>query len=306
MTWKNERDFLIKRIQDMRPWGDFTFPSLREMGNQRLWFYVVPHKDLPKFEAAAPVWEIIRRDNRFCYVAVVAEKEPSEMPVARVHLGSKPRHELEARLEDVELAIEDAQAERAYLTRWHDLLSRDLNRLEDHAVRKHAAEQIYSNDKAFALQGWAPDDSLPALEAYSKEQEFYCAAEAPTPEDNPPTLMRNPSWISAGEDLVTFYMTPGLSNLGSLGGNVRFLCDLFCDDPGRCRLCRNFRDHFNADVEKAGALVLGQPFSSFTFVGGSRLPGFWSTGRQLFRRNPVRGVLAWKAPCSEGELIPTG
>ena len=206
---EEERDFLIKRIQDMRPWGDFTFPSLQEMGNQRLWFYVVPHKDLAKFEAAAPVREIIRRDNRFCYIAVVAEKEPSEMPVARVHIGSKPRPELEARLEDVELAIEDAQAERAYLTRWHDLLSRDLNRLEDHAVRKHAAEQIYSNDRAFALQGWAPDDSLPALEAYSKEQEFYCAAEAPTPEDNPPTLMRNPSWISAGEDLVTFYMTPG-------------------------------------------------------------------------------------------------
>ena len=206
---EDERDFLIKRIQDMRPWGDFTFPPVREMGNQRLWFYVVPHKDLPKFEAAAPIWEVIRSDNRFCYVAVIAEKEPSEMPVTRVHLGSKPRPELEARLEDVELAIEDAQAERAYLTRWHNLLSRDLNRLEDHAVRKNAAEQIYSNDRAFALQGWAPDDSLPALEAYSKEQEFCFAAEVPTQEDNPPTLMRNPSWISAGEDLVTFYMTPG-------------------------------------------------------------------------------------------------
>jgi V/A-type H+-transporting ATPase subunit I len=109
----------------------------------------------------------------------------------------------------VELAIEDAQAERAYLTRWHDLLRRDLNRLEDHAVRKRAAEQIYSNDQAFALQGWAPDDSLPVLEAYSKEQEFYCASEAPAQEDTPPTLMRNPSWISAGEDLVSFYMTPG-------------------------------------------------------------------------------------------------
>ena len=101
-----------------------------------MWF---PIKTMPKFEAAAPVWEIIRRDNRFCYVAVVAEKEPSEMPVPRVHLGSKPRHELEARLDDVELAIEDAQAERAYLTRWHDLLSRDLNRLEDRAVRQECS-----------------------------------------------------------------------------------------------------------------------------------------------------------------------
>ena len=298
---ENERDFLIKRIQDMRPWGDFTFPSLREMGNQRLWFYVVPHKDMPKFEAAAPIWEIIRRDNRFCYVAVVSVKEPSEMPVTRVHLGSKPRHELEARLEDVELAIEDAQAERAYLTRWHDLLSRDLNRLEDHAVRKHAAEQIYSNDKAFALQGWAPDDSLPALEAYSKEQEFYCAAEAPTQEDNPPTLMRNPSWISAGEDLVTFYMTPGYQTWDPSAVTfisfAIFFGMILADAGYAAVLALALLFLWN----KMGRSSSGQPFSAFTFVGGDGFPAFWRAGRQLFRRNPSRCVLAWKAPCSEDE-----
>jgi V/A-type H+-transporting ATPase subunit I len=206
---EDERDFLIKRIQDMRPWGDFILPPLPEMGNRRLWFYVVPHKDMPKIEASASVWEIIKRDNRFCYVTVVAEEEPSEMPVPRVHLGSKPRYELEARLDTVELAIEDAQAERAYLTRWHDLLKGNLGRLEDRSIRQSAAAQIYSNDSAFALQGWAPADSLPALEDYSREQEFYFASELPGHEDNPPTLMSNPSWISAGEDLVTFYMTPG-------------------------------------------------------------------------------------------------
>jgi V/A-type H+-transporting ATPase subunit I len=206
---EDERDFLIKRIQDMLPWGDFVLPPLQEMGNRRLWFYVVPHKDMPKIVASGSVWEIIRRDNRFCYVAVVDEEEPSEMPVPRVHLGSKPRHELEARLDVVELAIEDTQAERAYLTRWHDLFKANLDRLEDRAVRQSAATQIYSNDQAFALQGWAPADSLPALEDYSKKQEYYFASEAPGQEDNPPTFMRNRSWLSAGEDLVTFYMTPG-------------------------------------------------------------------------------------------------
>jgi V/A-type H+-transporting ATPase subunit I len=205
----DERDFLIKRIQDMRPWGDFVLPPLDEMGNRRLWFYVVPHKELPKIKASAPVWEIIRRDNRFCYVIVVDEKEPSEMPVPRIHLGYKSRLELEARLDVVELAIEDTQAERAYLTRWHDLFSESLNQLEDRAICKGAEAQVYNNEHAFALQGWAPADSLPALEDYSKEQDLYFASEASSPEDNPPTLMRNPSWISAGEDLVTFYMTPG-------------------------------------------------------------------------------------------------
>jgi len=205
----DERDFLIKRIQDIRPWGDFVLPSLQEMGNLRLWFYVVPHKDLAKIQASARVWEIIRRDNKVCYLIVVDKEEPSGMPVPRIHFGSKPRHELEARLNFVELAIEDAQAERAYLTRWHDLFRDGLNRLEDIAVCKGAATQVYSNDSAFALQGWAPIDSLPALDDYSKKQAFYFASAAPGQQDNPPTLMRNPSWLSAGEDLVTFYMTPG-------------------------------------------------------------------------------------------------
>lgn len=206
---EDERDFLIRRIQDMRPWGDFVLSPLQEMGNLRLWFYVVPYKNMPKIESTTPVWEIIRRDNRFCYVVVINEEEPSEMPVPRVHLGDKPRHELEARLDDVESAIEDAQAERAYLTRWHDLLKHDLNLLEDRAVCLSAAAQIYSNDQAFALQGWAPAESLSALENYAKKQEFYFESQAPSQEDTPPTLMRNPSWLSAGEDLVTFYMTPG-------------------------------------------------------------------------------------------------
>jgi len=206
---RDERDFLIKRIQDMRPWGDFVLPSLQEMGNRRLWFYGVPYKEMPKIQASTLVWEIIQRDNRFCYVIVVDEEEPSGMPVPRIHFGSKPRHELEARLNFVELAIEDTQAERAYLTRWHDLFRDGLSQLEDNAICKDAATQVYSNDSAFALQGWAPVDSLPALDDYSKKQQFYFASEAPGQEDTPPTLMRNPSWLSAGEDLVTFYMTPG-------------------------------------------------------------------------------------------------
>lgn len=206
---EDERDFLLKRIQDSRPWGDFVLPSLQQMGEYRLWFYAVPHKDLPKIEASAAVWEVVRRDNRFCYVIVVDKEEPLDMPVPRIHLGSKSRHELEARLDEVEFIIEDVQAERAYLTRWHDLFKHDLNQLEDRAVCESAAAHLYTNDSTFALQGWAPEESLATLDAYAKKQALHFAAEASKPEDNPPTLMRNPSWLAAGEDLVTFYMTPG-------------------------------------------------------------------------------------------------
>jgi V/A-type H+-transporting ATPase subunit I len=206
---KDERDFLIKRIQDMHPWGDFVLPPLADIDNLRVWFYVVPHKIMPKIRTLGLVWEIIKNDNRFCYLVVVSKDEPLEMPVPRVHLGYRSRLELEARLDEVELAIEDAQAERAYLTRWHDLFMQNFNQLEDLAVCQSAATQIYNNHSIFALQGWAPVESLPVLDDYAKKQAIYFASEASKSEDNPPTFMRNPSWFSAGEDLVTFYMTPG-------------------------------------------------------------------------------------------------
>jgi V/A-type H+-transporting ATPase subunit I len=206
---EEEHDFLVQRLDALRPWGAFEFPPLEAMGGQRLWFYVVPHKDMKQVEATDLNWQAVGRDNRFAYVAVVSPDEPAGMPVPRVHLGARPRRELERRLEEVELAIEDAQAERAWLTRWCLLLARSLYRLEDNAVRANALRQTYDNDPVFALQGWAPKDRLGDLGAYADKHGLLLEATDPAPGDRPPTLLRNPPPISAGEDLVNFYMTPG-------------------------------------------------------------------------------------------------
>ena len=89
---ESERDSLLQRIADAKPWGDFRFPSLQELGELRLWFYVVPHKDMPKVEATGLVWEVVRRDPRFCYVVVLDEDRaavharaarPPRSPLAR-------------------------------------------------------------------------------------------------------------------------------------------------------------------------------------------------------------------------------
>ncbi|PKN62728.1 MAG: ATPase V [Deltaproteobacteria bacterium HGW-Deltaproteobacteria-15] len=206
---EDERDFLTRRIADLKPWGDFAFPSLEEMGGWRLWFYVIPHREMKKVEPLPLAWEVVRRDQLSCYVVVVSEKEPAEMPVTRSHLGSRPRRELELRLEEVELAIEDAQAERAFLTRWSFLFARGLAQLEDKAARNEAAAQTCDQDPVFALQGWAPRETVSELREYAEKQGLMFEAEEPDPADDPPTMFRNPPALSAGEDLVTFYMTPG-------------------------------------------------------------------------------------------------
>jgi V/A-type H+-transporting ATPase subunit I len=206
---EQERDFLIRRIQAFRPWGDFVFPPPEELGGLRLWFYPVPHKDMPKVEAAGDIFEVVARDSRYAYVVVVSKDEPQHMPVPRVHLGAKPRKVLIDRLDEVELALEDAQAERAYLTRWYELFRRSLNRLEDRAERAKVGGQTCDRDPVFGLHGWAPAESIALLADYAREHGLYFSAEEPGPDDKPPTCLRNPSWLSAGEDLVNFYMTPG-------------------------------------------------------------------------------------------------
>lgn len=204
-----ERDFLIQRLADFKPWGDFRFPAPKDLGGLRMWFYVVPHKDMPKVEASGLVWEVIQRDGRNCYVAVVDKAEPQSMPVPRVHLGARSPEELEQRLDEVEVAIEDAQAERASLTRWCLLFARDLTRLEDAAARAGAAQLTCDREPLFALQAWAPQKQVPELARYAAQNGFVFQSEPPGPDDSPPTLMRNPPRVSVGEDLVNFYMTPG-------------------------------------------------------------------------------------------------
>ncbi len=212
-----ERDDLLQRIAAAKPFGDFQFASPDQMGDMRLWFYVVPHKDMAKLEAAggldesgdALAWEVVSRDQRFCYVVVVSPDEPTDMPVTRVRIGSRSPKELARRLEKVELAIEDAQAERAYLTRWCLLFARSLADLEDVAARAGAAQQTCDCEPVFALQAWVPQEHAEELAAYAQQKGFVFESRSPQPDESPPTLMRNTTRAEAGEDLVNFYMTPG-------------------------------------------------------------------------------------------------
>ena len=207
-TLEDERDFLRGRIANLRPWGEFTFPPREELNNLRLWFYVVPHNEMKKVEETELVWEVIFWDNRFSYVVVISENEPEGMPVERVRTGNKSLFELEERLEEVELELEDLQAERASLTRWCDLFARNIHRLEDQEAVNEAAQQTYDDSPVFALQAWAPRENVEELRTYARDKGLALEVEDPQLGETPPTLMHNPQLLASGQDLVSFYTMP--------------------------------------------------------------------------------------------------
>lgn len=212
-TLEAERDELLQRIAAIKPFGEFQFVSADQMGGLRFWFYAVPHKEMPKVNPAADgdelAWEVVGRDNLFRYIVVVSPSAPTGMPVPRKHIGARSPRELSLHLEETELAIEDTQAERAYLSRWCLLFAKSLTDLEDAAARANAAQQTCDRGPVFALEAWAPEERAEELAAYAQQQGFFFESRLPEAYEEPPTLMRNLPRVEVGESLVNFYMTPG-------------------------------------------------------------------------------------------------
>ncbi len=208
-TLEDEKDYLIERIENLKLWGDFEFPTQAELKEHRLWFYLIPHYEMKKFERPDLIWKIINRDNRFCYTVIVSENEPENMPVERLHMGGRSRRVLEERLEEVEIHLEDIRSERFSLTRWCYLLARSLNQLDSEAELEKVKFQTFDNEPLFALQAWAPKEKEETLKKYARASALALELKEPERGENPPTLLHNQKAASSGEDLVKFYMTPG-------------------------------------------------------------------------------------------------
>ncbi len=206
---ETERDDLRERLTAAEPWGDFRFPKLHELAGNRLWFYVVPDRQMPQLVGSELRWQSLRRDAGTNYVVVIDPDEPTGLSVPRVHIGSRSPGELRERIAQVEQALEAAQAERSGLTQWCLLLAQNITRLENRAARIAAESWTCDRDPVFAVQAWVPREHVGELAEYAAQQGFVFERRPPRPEENPPTLMQNSSAVSAGEDLVNFYMTPG-------------------------------------------------------------------------------------------------
>ncbi|MCP4396940.1 MAG: hypothetical protein GY801_06530 [bacterium] len=209
---EDDRDFLLDRIANLKPWGDFQLPPIDELSGYRFWFYLVPQYQMKVLEETELIWEVVKHDNRFNYVVVISQQEPEGMPVPRARTGDVPLSKLERQLEDAETDLEDLQAWRESLTKWCRLYAQSLHRLEDIASREEAAQLTYDDDESpvFVLQAWAPAHEEEQLRMYAEEKGLAIDIQEPVSEDNPPTLLENSEPVAnSGKDLVLFYTTPG-------------------------------------------------------------------------------------------------
>ena len=204
-------DSLQKRITELEPWGDFNLPETGLLSSQCLWFYIIPKRMMNKLKDCDLVWQTVYQNNLFSYVVVIADAEPAEntLPVPRTHTGSLPLSELQAQSNELEMTLEDLQAQRESYTRWITLMTLHFQETQNSDDLKQA--QAITRDEAgvFALQAWLPENKTEQYQYFADEQGLALLIEDPAVDDNPPTLLENPAPFAGGEDLVGFYQTPG-------------------------------------------------------------------------------------------------
>ena len=207
----DERDSLLKRIQEVEPWGDFTFLSLDVLSGIRLWFYIVPCDKMKQLVSVELPWHVVHSDQRNQYVVVLSKEEPNSaaLPAPRIHTGALPLSELRKQLNDVEIELEDLAAERESLTRWILLLTKSLVSAENQASLAMATHETLDIETFFAVQGWVSVHDVKRVADFAGRRDLAILVESPQPTDCPPTLLDNPKPLSGGQEMVYFYQAPG-------------------------------------------------------------------------------------------------
>jgi len=212
-TLSDQRDFLVSRIAEIKPWGDFDLKADDDFGGIKCWFYIIPKrlmKDLDK----ELIFQLVHEDNIHCYVVILAEQEPAEssVPVPRTHTGVVSLSKLIKQLQSVELDLEDKQAERASLTRWISLISLSLTQNKENAALQLASSLTLDEHDLFVIQAWVPIKQLSAFQSFAKAEGLAMLIEEVTEQDRPPTLLENPDLLAGGEDVIKFYQTPAYNS----------------------------------------------------------------------------------------------
>ena len=205
----DRKDSLVERIETLTPFGDFDFPAPGDLAGLRIWLYAVPDAQVDEIESSELAWARVGHKNRVSYFAVLSEDRPEGLTVTPVDAGDDSLRELEKQLERVEMEIEDLRAERASLSRWLTLYTRNLDHLEDQASFDRAKTLCRDDKLLFAVQGWAAARDVAALTEYASRNDLTLDVSDPASGETPPVSFDNPRRLSYGEQLLAFYQLPG-------------------------------------------------------------------------------------------------
>ncbi|MCX7005271.1 MAG: hypothetical protein NTV22_18650 [bacterium] len=211
MTQRNE-DIARQRaeLDRLAVWGEFEpqqLQALRARGVQ-VALYHCTIGEVPRIPAGCVLHEVRRTKDTLAFVLV--SDAPFEVPLAAVALPEKAPAALRAAL----AAREQQQAEDRALLAQHagavPALQHARRALNDELQLAQARDATGRVETLVYLCGFVPHTAVAPIEAAAHAHGWGLLIEEPGPDDNAPTLIRNPRWLQPVETVFSFIDTfPG-------------------------------------------------------------------------------------------------
>ena len=214
MSLLEELDRIRAERARVEPFGEFDplhVLELERKGVSVLLCTVGPKQEVPRLEGE--VVQVLSRDSHGTSFAVIhrkgVESELPEyvdrMPLPERSLSTLDRNaaQVEARLASIDRTLAEHAGDRAKV----EEMSREAR---DRVRYLEIRQSMGVSEEVAWLEGFLPEDAVQAFEAEAKSHGWGWRIVDPAPEDEPPTLIRNPRWvrpIGAVFDMIG--LTPG-------------------------------------------------------------------------------------------------
>jgi len=183
-------------ISHYEPFGSFSPEAVRDLTAKGISvkLYKAPVKECPDVPKGASLVELSRTRNTICFALI--GRAGITMDAEEVALPSQSLAELRKQLET--LRAESAQTETEFHSYAGDraAVAALAEEASDNAQYLEARAGMGSAEEVVYLRGFFPGEKESAIRHAAGAGGWAAMIRDVTPEDDPPTLLRNPKWVS--------------------------------------------------------------------------------------------------------------
>lgn len=211
----NQQIIVASKERDMlRPWGNFEPRQIEllKSAGYIINFFISPNiKYNPEWEEIYNVFVVKRESSRTYFITISKENNiPELLDLEEEKLPDVSFSSLEEIIESVNNKLVKQNESLVRLSDNLPSLDAAINNLENE-IRFTKVVQSgtpIADNKVILLQGWAPEDTVPAIEEYLEKENVYYETYDPTPEDDVPIKFKNNRFARLFEPIAELYELP--------------------------------------------------------------------------------------------------
>jgi V/A-type H+-transporting ATPase subunit I len=205
---------LLHEQARLEPFGDFDPRELKQLNESGIVakLYELPAKDTPGIPEGVSVAEINRSKNTTYVLA--ASRGDFSLAAHEVRLPDQSLSKIGRHIEKTRKALAETEAEFEKYAGDKHLVEQIADKAADHVRYLEVRQGMGSEEAVIYLKGFYPAEREADLEAAASEFGWGYTLEEVSDTDEPPTLLRNPKWVSpikAALDLID--VVPGYREL---------------------------------------------------------------------------------------------